>query len=106
MYDFDDISGILGSYVNNLDIKSKLSDARIFNHWKEIVGSEISLHAKPKKLKEGILHISAVNPIWAGELSAMSCDLIIKINKFLGYESVKKINVRADLKTAENILKK
>jgi len=53
-----------------------------------------------------MLHISAVNPIWAGELSAMSCDLIIKINKFLGYESVKKINVRADLKTAENILKK
>ncbi|MCX6383705.1 MAG: DUF721 domain-containing protein, partial [Actinobacteria bacterium] len=76
---------------------SKLNSCRIFNYWEEIVGKEIAKNTKPKKLKDKVLYISTVNPIWASELNLMSQDIISKINGYLKEDMVNTLRVKPDL---------
>ena len=93
----DNISNIITSYVSELNLEKKLNSYKLFNHWEEIVGKEIARNSKPKRLKDKVLLISTVNPIWASELSLMSQDIINKINSYLNEDIVCKLRVRPDL---------
>lgn len=93
----DNISNIITSYVSELNLEKKLNSYKLFNHWEEIVGKEIARNSKPKRLKDKVLLISTVNPIWASELSLMSQDIINKINSYLNEDIVCKLRVRSDL---------
>lgn len=93
----DSISHIIENYVADKKLSSKLNSCRIFNYWEEIVGKEIAKNTKPKKLKDKVLYISTVNPIWASELNLMSQDIISKINGYLKEDMVNTLRVKPDL---------
>jgi predicted nucleic acid-binding Zn ribbon protein len=93
----DSISHIIDNYIAERKLGSKLNSCKIFNYWVEIVGAEIAKNAKPKKLKDKVLYVSTVNPIWAGELNLMSQDIISKINEYLKEEVVSTIRIKSDL---------
>jgi len=93
----DKISNIIEGYISELNLEKKLNNYKLFNHWEEIVGKEIAKNSKPRKLKDKVLFISTVNPIWASELSMMSQDIINKINNYLKEDIVSILRVRPDL---------
>ena len=93
----DSISHIIDNYITDKKLSSKLNSCKIFNYWAEIVGSEIAKNTKPKKLKDNVLYISTVSPIWAGELNLMSQSIISKINEYIKEEVVKTIRIKSDL---------
>jgi predicted nucleic acid-binding Zn ribbon protein len=93
----DSISHIIDNYIAERKLGSKLNSCKIFNYWVEIVGAEIAKNTKPKKLKDKVLYVSTVNPIWAGELNLMSQDIISKINEYLKEEVVSTIRIKSDL---------
>jgi predicted nucleic acid-binding Zn ribbon protein len=93
----DSISHIIDNYIAERKLGSKLNSCKIFNYWVEIVGAEIAKNAKPKKLKDKVLYVSTVNPIWAGELNLMSQIIIGKINEYLKEEVVSTIRIKSDL---------
>lgn len=93
----DKISNIIDSYISEKNLRGKLNSCRIFNYWEEIVGKEIAKNTKPKKLKDKVLYISTVNPIWASELNLMSQDIISKINGYLKEDIVNTLRVKPDL---------
>ena len=97
MEKFDDIGSIIDDVVTDLNIKSKLNISGIFNHWKEIVGMEISKKTRPKRLIRGILYVSVTTSTWANELSLMSNQLMEKINSYVGEEVVKGIRFKPNL---------
>jgi len=97
MEKFDDIGSVIDDVVTNLNIKSKLNISGIFNHWKEIVGMEISKKTRPKRLIRGILYVSVTTSTWANELSLMSNQLMGKINSYVGEEVVKGIRFKPNL---------
>ncbi len=88
---------ILKKMVSDLKIGNQLKHSMIFNHWKEIVGSQISEKSKPKSLREGVLYVSVANSTWANELDLMSGQLMDTINSYLGTELVKRMRFKADL---------
>ncbi len=88
---------ILKKMVSDLKIGNQLKHSMIFNHWKEIVGSQISEKSKPKSLREGVLYVSVANSTWANELDLMSGQLMDTINSYLGTELVKGMRFKADL---------
>jgi len=97
MNEIKDIGSIISDVIKDLNLKNKLSVSNIFNHWEEIVGTEISRKAKPKKINRNTLFISVTNSTWANELSLMSNQLINKINLFIGEEVVKNIKFKQNL---------
>ncbi len=97
MENVEDISSVIKSVVSKLNIESKINSSKLFNHWQEIVGSEISKKAKPEKLTRGLLFVSVTTSTWANELSLMSGQLIDKINSYIGKEIVKEIRFRSNL---------
>ena len=93
----DSISHIIDNYIADKKLGSKLNSCKIFNYWMEIVGTEIAKNTKPKKIKDKVLYISTVNPIWASELNLMSQSIIGKINEYLKEDVVRAIRVKSDL---------
>lgn len=85
---------IINKLVADSEIGKKIKRYNIFNHWPEIVGSEISKKTKPEKLYKGLLYISVANSTWANELSFMSEQLIKKINTYIGEQLVKGIRFK------------
>lgn len=97
MRDVESIGSIIENVVSKLNVENKINKANLFNHWREIVGEEISKRTKPKKLIKGLLFVSVTTSTWANELSLMSDQLIDKINSYVGRKVVKEIRFRPDL---------
>ena len=93
----DKISIIIENYISEKKLKSKLNSCKIFNHWEEIVGKEIAKNSRPEKLKNKVLYISTINPIWASELNLMSQNIINKINDYLKDDTVDALRIKSDL---------
>ncbi len=93
----EDIKSIIKNITSDPIIKNKLEISNIFNHWEEIVGSEINKKSRPDKLTGGILFVSVINFTWANELSYMSEQLKEKINSYIGREIVKSIRFKPNL---------
>jgi predicted nucleic acid-binding Zn ribbon protein len=84
-----DIASVIRRFVSDSEMTSKLQRYSIFNHWEEIVGDGISSRTKPEKISRDILYISVTNSTWANELSMMSGQLLDKINRYIGTDSIK-----------------
>jgi len=97
MKEIEDIKNIIGDLVRDLNMEAKLNVTNIFNHWEEIVGTEISRKAKPDKIVRNTLYVSVASSTWANELGMMSSQLIDRINSFVGEDVVKSIKFRQNL---------
>jgi hypothetical protein len=79
---------------------ARASDADLSARWDEIMGAEISAIAKlvaiTKVSKTSTFNIAirAANPRFALQLSYMTPEITIKINKYFGYNAVNKITIR------------
>ncbi len=96
MDEISDFQSVIGEVIKDLNIENELRISRIFNCWEEIVGSEISKRAKPKRLTRNTLYISVTSSTWASELSMMSEQLIEKINSFIGERVVTNLKFKHD----------
>jgi len=66
-------------------------DQQISKIWLRVVGKEISRHAEPNGLRNGILFIAVTHPLWTTELQYRSDSIRSKINELLDQELVKEI---------------
>ncbi len=97
MKEFEDIGSIIGPVIDKMGLGKKLRVSNIFNHWEDIVGTQIAKKSKPERLLRKTLYVSVTTSTWANELSLMSEKLIEKINSFIGEDLVKTIRFKADL---------
>jgi len=95
MENAENIGSVIKSVISKLNIENKIDSSKLFNHWQEIVGGEISKKASPEKLSKGLLFVSVTTSTWANELSLMSGKLINKINSYIGREIVKEIRFKS-----------
>ena len=97
MKNFEDIGSIIGDVIKKSNMEHGLNISKIFNHWEEIVSTEIYKKTKPERLTGSTLYVSVSTSIWANELSLMSDKIIEKINSFVGEEVVKSIRFKQNL---------
>lgn len=97
MKEIKDIGSIINDVVKDLNIESRLKTSKIFSHWKEIVGDEISKRTKPERISRNTLYVSVASSTWANELNMISARLIERINSFVGEDAVKRIKFRQNL---------
>jgi predicted nucleic acid-binding Zn ribbon protein len=72
----------------------RLSSARVFGQWVQLVGEDVAEHAKPVTLKDGELTVQASSTAWATQLRLLQGKLLAKIAKGVGNGVVKRMRIQ------------
>lgn len=52
--------------------------SEILEQWEDLVGSQVALHAKPRKITKGVLTIFVDSPVWLHELTTFAKPTLLK----------------------------
>ena len=69
------------------------ADPRLMSAFRKAAGATIALHAQPRRLERGVLHIAVDSPVWLQELTFLRAQLLAKVSRALGGE-VREIRLR------------
>ena len=86
------LSRSLHTLLKPLAQKNGFADARIFSHWRQIVGQDVATLAKPHKLSNKTLVLMVPNGATALDMQHQSLQLMERINRHFGFCAVKKIS--------------
>tara|TARA_B100000965_G_scaffold106913_1_gene88228 strand:+ start:317 stop:592 length:276 start_codon:yes stop_codon:yes gene_type:complete len=77
--------------VKETGIEKALKQESAVFLWKEVVGKTISSVTEAKKVDKGVLLIKTQSPTWRQELYMQKKDILNKINKKIGSNTIKEI---------------
>jgi len=72
----------------------RLSGARVFGQWAQLVGEDVAEHARPIALKDGELTVAASSTAWATQLRLLQGKLLHKIAAGVGNGVVKRMRIQ------------
>ena len=75
----------------------QVAEGTVMGQWSTVVGEDISAHAEPTALKDGVLSISAESTAWATQLRHMQPQILAKIAAAVGNGVVKKLRITGPL---------
>ncbi|GAA3948889.1 DUF721 family protein [Gordonia caeni] len=84
---------LTGSIARARGWSSKINEGTVFASWEGIVGTDISAHAEPTALTDGVLHVSAESTAWATQLRYMQSQILAKIAAGVGDGVVKSLRI-------------
>ena len=70
------LKDVLTQIIHERDWKGGIAEGTLFSTWADIVGLEISQHATPISLFEGVLTIQTSSTAWAVQLQLVSPNLL------------------------------
>jgi len=73
------LKDVLAQIIHERDWKGGIAEGTLFSTWAEVVGPEISLHATPISLLDGVLTIQTSSTAWAVQLQLVGPDLLATI---------------------------
>ncbi|CCQ14185.1 putative uncharacterized protein [Rhodococcus sp. AW25M09] len=86
-----------GALANSIASKrgwsAKVSEGAVLGRWSSVVGEDISAHAEPTGLKDGVLSISAESTAWATQLRLMQSQILAKIAAAVGHGVVTSLRI-------------
>jgi predicted nucleic acid-binding Zn ribbon protein len=88
------LKDILADLLHSKRLPFNVADGAIWEIWDDVVGQNISNHARPSWIRDGILRVMVSDPIWLQELQFVEAQIRDTLNKRLGREAVKKIQFR------------
>jgi len=88
------ITPILKSVGKGLGLEKEMLLYQLKKSWPELVGATLATHTTPEKLKFKTLTLLVDGPTWMHELSFLKRDMIQKINKRLGKDRVKTLQLK------------
>jgi predicted nucleic acid-binding Zn ribbon protein len=74
--------------------RAKATDSSVLARWDAIVGADISAHATPVSLRDGVLELAAESTAWATQLRFLVPRILAELRRELGPETVTRVNVR------------
>jgi predicted nucleic acid-binding Zn ribbon protein len=63
---------------------SRVAEGAVFGRWATVVGSQISEHASPSGLRDGVLSVTAESTAWATQLRLIQNQVLAKIAAEVG----------------------
>ncbi|MCB0514876.1 MAG: DUF721 domain-containing protein [Chitinophagales bacterium] len=84
----------LQSFFTQNQLTDKITEAKIRNEWKNIVGEFIANHTQDIKLKDAQLHLTITSAPLKKELAMLSNEIIAKTNTAIGQEVITKVILR------------
>lgn len=87
------ISQTLQKVLTARGLSGRLGIYRVIGRWDSVVGTVIARHAQPHSIRGKKLTVQVDSPVWMQQLALLKPDLIEKVNKGLGPETVKEIKL-------------
>lgn len=87
------IGEILQGLMQQPKFKEKWIDHLIKSKWGEILGKQMALHVRPYAFKDSTLKIKIDDEKWVAAFEELKGQMIEKINKSLGCEEIKGVEV-------------
>lgn len=73
------LKDVLAQIIHERDWKGGIAEGTLFSTWADVVGPEISRHATPISLLEGVLTIQTSSTAWAVQLQLVGPDVLATI---------------------------
>jgi hypothetical protein len=90
----DKLSKTLARILKARGLEGRLHEYRIFGLWSRAVGPAIARHAQPRALRGKKLALIVDSPAWMQQLTLMKPELIEKLNRELGAETIGDLTMR------------
>ena len=81
----------IANFLKKAGLEKGVSQNNALLIWKETVGEQVSQNTAPEKVEAGTLYVKASSPTWRQELVFKKADIIEKLNKQLGKNTIKEI---------------
>lgn len=88
---FSRLGDALRAALARLPASTGLVHYPIWAEWADVVGATIAAHAKPARLRRGVLVVVVDGPEWMQELQFHKRDLCTRLNERLGTAAVREI---------------
>lgn len=87
------LGDVLRGVLARLPTGTELADYDVWTHWEEALGTALARHARPHRMRRGVLVIAVDSPEWMQELQFLKHELRARLNARLGREAVRSIFV-------------
>ncbi|WP_300667405.1 DUF721 domain-containing protein [Desulfoluna sp.] len=89
--DASHIGDILTKNIGALAGRADLELLSLWETWTEAVGEEVARHTRPKAFRGTLLLVTVDSSVWIHHLSMMKHEIMARINKQLGEETLREI---------------
>lgn len=90
----DKLSTTLARILKARGLEGRLHEYRIFASWDRTVGPAIARHAQPRTFRGRKLALIVDSPAWMQQLTLMKPEILEKLNRALGAETVGDMTMR------------
>src|SRR5512147_470829 len=90
----DKLSTTLARILKARGLEGRLHEYRIFALWDRTVGPAIARHAQPRTLRGRKLALIVDSPAWMQQLTLMKPEIIEKLNRGLGAQTIGDLTMR------------
>jgi len=85
------LGDVLRAALARLPIAQRLADHALWAHWDDVVGPTLARHARPARLRGGVLMVAVDSPEWMQEIQFLKHDLRTRLNARLGRAAVREM---------------
>ena len=86
-----ELKTVIANFLKKAGLEKGVSQNNALLIWKDVVGEKVSQNTAPEKVESGTLYVKAISPTWRKELVFKKADIIEKMNKQLGKNTIKEI---------------
>jgi predicted nucleic acid-binding Zn ribbon protein len=87
------LGDVLRAALARVPDAERIADHAVWSHWEAIVGPTIARHARPERLRRGVLVVAVDGPEWMQELQFLKHELRERLNARLGRAAVRALFV-------------
>lgn len=88
------ISYVLEKILPSYGLSTRLVEWSLKHQWRDLVGEQVAAHSEPIRLNFKHLLVMVDNPAWVHHLTFLKPELMEKIRRFLGKETVTEIRFK------------
>jgi predicted nucleic acid-binding Zn ribbon protein len=85
------VGDVLRAALERLPEAQRLADHAVWTHWESVVGPTVARHARPERLRRGVLVVAVDNATWMQELQFLKRELRERLNARLGRSVVREV---------------
>lgn len=79
---------LLAELLQQAGLADKLHAYESWRVWDEVVGPQIAAHARPARIRDGVLEVRVDQAVWMQQLQLLKPKILIRLNERLGGEPI------------------
>lgn len=89
------LGNVLNQVSNRRGWVKRISLSTVLRNWAGLVGADNAEHSQPVNFEDGVLTVQCDSTAWATGMKFSAAALVARLNKELGEQTVKRIDIRA-----------